>query len=198
MTHHIDLDSIVLLEGSHGSREQGVCLLEAVAWWAHEEHTDRPSCVDGTLAAFGRTWNDGLRSDVERGQLKPYIRALVGTAGTPDDASRRAWLALDWSVRVSTPAWLDLAGLAGQAQRLRGLPELTAADDDVLALLREVRSDAAAARAAAGDAAWSAAGAALEPTVTAVQTSAHLLLRRMIVAGPHDADAVAALPEVLA
>lgn len=236
MTHHIDLDTIVLRHGSHTSRDSGVCLMEAAAWWAHEDHTDSPQCVCPTLAAFGRSWNDGMRSDTERAQLKPYVPVLAGTAGTDKDAERRAWLALDWSVRVSTPAWLDLAGLADHAERLRGLPEQTGPDDEALAVLRDARSASAAAGAAAGAAAWAAAWAAaraaawaaawdagdaawaagaaawaaagaaaraaaraaLEPTVAELQASAHLLLRRMIAAGPHDPVALAALPDVTA
>lgn len=199
MTHHLQLDTLTLRFGPHDRPESGMCLLEAVAYFAHEPHSDRPKCVDRTLAAFGRSWNDGMRTDDERAQLKPYVPALVGTAGTSEDAERRAWLAFDWSVRVSTPAWLDLAGLSEQASRLRCLPEQTAFDGDVEGLLRLVREDAAAAGAAARDAAraaaWAAAGDgawdALEPTVTTLQQSAHDLYRRMIAAGPHDPDALA-------
>jgi hypothetical protein len=270
--HHLDLDTITLKSGGHQDRDQGVCLLEAVAWWADEPHSDTPACVDQTLARFGRAWNDAMRDDDERAQLRRYVPALVGTAGTSDDSVRRAWLALDWLVRVSTPAWLDLAGLADEAQRLRDLPQVTEVDDAVLAALWDGRAKAAAAgdaagaaagaaagdaakaaagdaardaaraaawdaaraaaRAAAGAAAWAAAGAAagaaawdaaraaaraaagdaakaaagdaardaardaLAPTVTTLQSSAHDLYLAMIVAGPHDPDAVAAMPAV--
>jgi hypothetical protein len=218
-----------------------MCLLEAVSFMAGEPFSDRPAGVDRTLAAFGRAWNDGMRTDAERDQLKPYVPVLVGTAGSGEDASRRAWMALDWSVRVSTPAWLDLAGLAGHAEKLRGRPELTGPDDETFEVLKAARREAAAAwdaaRAAAGaaarDAAWDAArdaagaagdaardaagaaardagdaardaaGAAwdaardvLEAAAGRLQHSAHQLYRRMIAAGPHDAEAFAGLPEL--
>lgn len=224
------LDTIVLHSGAHPSRTEGVCLLEAVAWWADEPHSDSPQCVCPVLGAFGRVWNDGMRSDAERDQLKPYVPVLVGTRGTGEDAARRAWLALDWSVRVSTPAWLDLAGLADHAQRLRNLPDIDASNmgDDVddpesraeRQLIEEALSDARSAGAAAGaaarEAAWAATAAgaaawaaareaaraaaaeALDPTVDELQRSAHHLYRQMIAAGPHSADALAALPEVTA
>lgn len=237
----LNLEKLTLRSGYHGSRTEGVCLLEAVAWMAGEPHTDRPDRVDEVLARFGRVWNDGMRDDAERAQLVPYVAALVGTAGTPEDEARRGWMALDWSVRVSTPAWMDLAGLPDHAARLRGLPQVVAPDSEVLAALEDARRGTAAswdaAKAASWDAAWSAAGAAagaaawdagwdaaiaaawdaardagrdaawdaardaasaaagsgekLEPTVTALQGSAHRLYLDMIEAGRHNRAALA-------
>lgn len=219
------LDTLTLRSGSHPSPNDGMCLLEAVSYFAGEPWSDAPACVDRTLAAFGRSWNDGMRTDAERDQLVPYVPVLVGTAGTDDDAARRAWLALDWSVRVSTPAWLDLAGLADHAERLRRLPEIDASNcsDDIddpesmaeYRIIKEALEDARSAAAAARDAAWAAARAAawdaargaaaraaawdaLEPTCGDLQRSAHRLFRSMVAAGPHDAEALASLPEASA
>jgi hypothetical protein len=83
------LDTITLKAGAHDNPDDGGCLLEIVSLFAGERWSDRPGCVCPTLAAFGRSWNDGMRSDDERAQLKPYIPVLVGTAGTDEDASRR-------------------------------------------------------------------------------------------------------------
>ena len=171
MTHHINLDTLTLSAGAHRDRESGTCLLEAVAWWAGEPHSDRPACVSPVLAAFGRSWNDGMRSDEEREQLKPYIPLLVGTAGNPDADERRSYMALDWLVRVHTPAWLRLAGgdCAVHAAKLAALPTIL---NSQLAADAQPTIDAAgfAAGFAAGAAAG-AAGAAGDTVRTAVRTA---------------------------
>ena len=150
-----------LENGSHQSPDEGVCLMEAVAWLAREPHSDEPNCVCLVLGAFGRRLNDRL--DVERRQrLKPLIPALVGTA-SDGHAEARGFMAMDWIVRTYTPAWLRLARLDTEADGLQALPEI--ADAATLWGAQEVldtaRKSAAAAGAAAGaaarDAAWDAA-----------------------------------------
>jgi hypothetical protein len=141
------IEDITLSRGAHNDRDNGLCLLEAVAWLAGEEHTDRPVCVSGVLAAYGRELNDVLLP--ARVDLEPRIRALapmlVGTAGRPELDHRASLLALDWLVRIYTPAWLRLAKINGHADNLENCEEVTSWDD--------VPTDAlAAARAAAGDA----------------------------------------------
>ena len=206
MTEHAaplhTLDSLVLQRGNHTTREEGVCLLEAVAWWAGESHSDHPAGVSPVLAAFGREWNDGMRSDAERVQLVQYILLLAGTAGDPDADARRAWMAADWLIRTHLPAWLRLAGLRDHAAPLAALPVVgpetaeaaypmihaarAAASDAVGDAAEDAVADAAwdaagdAARDAAGAAARAAAEEALEPTVQGLQASAHDLYQRMI------------------
>lgn len=81
----LDLDAITLRHGAHNTRDDGVCALEAVAWLAGEEHSDRPGCVCPVVAAFVRVWNDALPSDGDRDRLlKPLLPAMVGTASTPE------------------------------------------------------------------------------------------------------------------
>ena len=149
-----------LENGSHESPDEGVCLMEAVAWLAREPDSDKPKCVCPVLGAFGRGLNDRL--DVERRQrLKPLIPALVGTA-SDGHAEARGFMAMDWIVRTYTPAWLRLAGLDTEADGLQSLPEI--ADAATLRgaqeMLDAARKSAAATRAAAGAATWAAARAA--------------------------------------
>jgi len=148
--HHINLETLTLLKGSHASREDGVCLLEAVAWWAGEEHNDAPACVSPVLAAFGRSWNDGMRSNEERSSLVQYIQLLVGTSGQPEADEVRAWMALDWLIRVHTVAWLKLAGdeCVMYAKKLQALPTIMN-----LSSTRDAQEIIIAAQSAA-DAAW--------------------------------------------
>ena len=141
-----------LTRGAHEPPNGGfeACLLEAVSYVAGEPWTDHPACVSPVLAAFGRSWNDTLDDD-DRQMLVPLIPRLIGTASTDEVEDRRSWMATDWLVREFTPAWLRLAGLTDHAHTLESLVALT---------------DTASARsakpsiAAAGDAAWDAAGAA--------------------------------------
>ncbi|HEX7022762.1 MAG TPA: hypothetical protein VF171_07880, partial [Trueperaceae bacterium] len=102
----LDLDTLTLDRGCHDSREDGVCLLEAAAWWGGEDHSDHPRCVSPVLTAYGHELNDGL-DDESRQRLVPLIPRLVGTAGDGRDEAR-AWLAVDWIMRVQAPAWLRL------------------------------------------------------------------------------------------
>ena len=186
-----------LENGSHQGPDEGVCLMEAVAWLAREPHSDEPKCVCPVLGAFGRDLNDRL--DVERrGRLKPLIPALVGTA-SDGQAEARGFMAMDWIVRTYTPAWLRLARLDTDAEGLESLPEIVNMEtlDAARGRLGAVRrSDAAwaaawaATRAAAVDATRAAAGdaarAALEPTKRALQDSAVLLFRRMVERGAEE------------
>ena len=157
--------TITLTRGAHETRADGVCLLEAAAWFAGKSHTDHPACVSPVLAAYGRSLNDALPDD-SRQLLVPFVPLMPGTAGDGLDEAR-GYLALDWLIRVHTPAWLDLAGLADEARALRDLSRITdlAAAQAARPVVLTARNKATAARdatkdaarAAAWDAAWTAA-----------------------------------------
>lgn len=66
------IDTLELAHGKHRNRDDGVCLLEAVAWYAGEEHTDHPKCVSPYLGELGRALNDRLAPE-DRQRLKAYI-----------------------------------------------------------------------------------------------------------------------------
>jgi hypothetical protein len=151
----LDLDSLALDKGAHDPGA-AMCVMEAVAYVAGEEWSDHPKCASPVISAFMRSWNDALPEADRNRLLKPYVLRLVGTAATAEVEEVRAWMCLDWLVRVHTPAWLRLAGLSEQADRLAGLPEFRAGVD-----VSSVRPaiDAGAA-AVAGVAAWDAVGPA--------------------------------------
>lgn len=125
MTHHLDLDTLTLTlqRGNHSGPDDGMCLLEAAAYFAGEPWSDHPQCVSPVIGAFGRRFNDDL-DDEGRQQLKPYIPRMVGTNTGPEDDERRAWMAAEWLVHVSLPTWLDAAGMAEQAAQVRALPKV--------------------------------------------------------------------------
>jgi hypothetical protein len=193
MTPTLDLDTLHLESGGHAASLNQFSVLEAVAFIAGEPWSDHPQCASPIVGAFLRSWNDSS-GDVQRQELKRYIPRLVNSRGTNKQEEERAWMALDWLVRVNAPTWLRLAGLTVQADILASLKPLDADSyPSILPALKAVRSAArAAARDAARDAAWDAAwaaawdaaraagGAALAPTVTELSVSAHDLVDRML------------------
>lgn len=150
------LNTLQLLNGGHKTPEDGMCAMEAVAWLAGEEHSDRPACACPVLSAFLRSWNDRVKDTGERtALLRPLLTKLVGSKSSAAVAEKRSYLALDWLIRTSTPAWLDLRDdLNIHASSLRGLSPIVDLDS-----ARKAGEQARRARSAA-DAAASAAYAA--------------------------------------
>ena len=185
----IDIDTITLASGAHNPNDTEMCVMEAASLLAGEKWSDHPQCASPVIAAFLRSWNDTL-PDTDRQALKRYIVPLVGSKGTPAQESARSWMACDWLVRTFTPAWLRLAGLTDDADALEALPELTTAElvEAALPIIDKARKASAAAGAAAwaaagdaaGAAAWAAAMEKLAPTRRELQKSAGELLTRMI------------------
>ena len=167
------LDTLTLQHGSHVRFDGGHCAMEVVDWLtgAHEHGiSDRPACTCPVIAAVVREWNDALPDDASRTRLLlPLVPELVGTRYDDDSVLlRRMWIAVDWQIRVYTPAWLRRAGLVGYAERLEALREikdlidLEEATEVCQAAESAARSAAesaarSAARSAAESAAWSAA-----------------------------------------
>jgi hypothetical protein len=151
MTQPLDLTTLHLAEGAHPDRSNGLCLLEAVAWWAGGPHTDRPACVSPVLGSFGRSLNDVL-PDNRRQELVRFVPLLPGTRGDGKDEAR-GYLALDWLVRVFTSAFLDLRpDLADAAAELRSLAPIVDLPTARTAgpVVRSARRRASAAGVAAG------------------------------------------------
>ena len=165
----MDLSTVRFGAGVHGvstapTGNRDMCIMEAVAYMAGEPWSDSPACASPVISAFLRTWNDALPDD-DRDRLLPaavWVPRLVGSRGDDATEERRAYLALDWLVRVHAPAWLDLVpSLAPHAAGLRALPEIV----DMTTARRAgdmVRAAWAAAQAAAWAVAWAAAGAAAQ------------------------------------
>ena len=171
------IQTLNLKAGAH-SPDSTFCVMEAAAFVAGETWSDNPECVCSVIGAFMRAWNDGLATDADRDRLlKPLIPKLLNTRA-PALEERRSLMAADWLVRVHMVAWLRLAGLNSQADRIVSLPEITS-----MGQIPSIKTviDAAwdAARAAAGDAAGAAAGKKLASTLDELQLSAVALVERM-------------------
>jgi hypothetical protein len=160
----MDLATLTLKTGSHETPDDGLCVMEAVAYVAGEPHSDHPACASPILTDFCINLNDRW-DDANRQRLVPFVPRIVGTRDDGKD-ELRGYLALDWLIRTYTPVWLDLAGLTAEATALRDLRRIVdlAAAQSAGPVVREAGAKAAAAGAAAWDAAgaaaWDAAGAA--------------------------------------
>ena len=155
------LTGITLARGGHQSPDEGLCLLEAVAFLAGERHSDNPACTSRVLGEMGRGLNDVLPDDL-RQQLLPLIPALPGTAGDGHDETR-SYMALDWLIRTWLPTWLELAPACREdAARVRELGRIVdlASAERAGPVVRQASEHARAAGAAAGAAAWAAGAAA--------------------------------------
>jgi hypothetical protein len=116
-----------LKHGSHAPNLQGnLCAMEAVAYIAGEPWADHPACACPAITTFMVLWNDALPTDADRDRLlKPLIPSLVGTRADPAIEKRRAFLVLDWLVRVFVPTFLELdRAHASYGQALRNLAEI--------------------------------------------------------------------------
>jgi hypothetical protein len=142
------IEALSLLSGSHEDFEDGMCVMEAVAYVAGEPWSDSPTCACPVISAFLRAWNDSLSSDAERDRLlKPLIPQLIDTRSTKTVEEKRSYLVLDWLVRVYTPKWLDLVpALAPHALALRNLEDIA---DMAGAVVAGKRTRAASATCAA-------------------------------------------------
>jgi hypothetical protein len=96
---------VQLSTGSHRSPEDGVCVMELASMLADEPFSDRPASVCPVIAAFLRSYNDGV-DDRRRRDLYEYASEAIGTRGSDDDAQRRADLFRIW-IRDCHP---ELAG----------------------------------------------------------------------------------------
>jgi len=140
-------EAIFLLRGNHPAND-GVCLMEAVAKKAHEPHSDHPACSSPVIAAYARVLNDRL-NDEDRQLLVPFIPRLTGTTAPIEMERKRAFLAVDWSIRKTMPILLDAFGCNAEAESLRNLRPVT--DSDSAALATRAALAALAARAALRD-----------------------------------------------
>ncbi len=170
---HLGIEKLHLANGAHASRDAGVCLMEAVAWFAGEEHSDRPGCTSPVLAAYARAIND-LFTDSERQLLVPLIPRLVGTVDPVLDVRRcklladsvqkfAGWDAADAAKYAADAA--ESAKYAADAAAKRGAKSAAnAAESAKYAAKSAARYAADAAGYAAAAARYAAAGAAARST----------------------------------
>ena len=170
--------------GSHDTREDGMCFIEAAAYLAGEKHSDRPPCVSRTIAVFGRRWNDDLSSEARNRLLLPLLDDVVGTGPlTYAQGLDLRQTITDWFTCTWVSAWLDLTPeTRGFAAQLRAGGMLSKERFRALIAARDVARNAAwnvaesaawdVARNAAWDAAENAAWGAAENAAMGASRSA--------------------------
>lgn len=127
-------DPYYLSAGSHPDPQDGRCAMEFASYLAGEPHTAAPRCVSPTLTSFCIMVNDRL-PDAERQKLRPYLARTLGTLDDGLDGDR-VRLCRDWLLRVRLPRLLELAGVGGEARRLRA--SKAAFDIELLVVKRAV------------------------------------------------------------
>ncbi len=101
-----DLSRFELKRGNHERPEDGLCVLEAVAWFEGEPHSDHPTCVCPVLAHFCRSFNDCLGG--RRQELTAYIPRLANTvAGEDAVRSRLQVLAAEFVAVGGSPVFAE-------------------------------------------------------------------------------------------
>jgi len=160
----LNLKSLKLLSGSHSSVEQGLCIMEAVAYFAGEKHSDKPECACPVLTSYMIKINDSMNEE-ERQKLKPYIKKLIGTKD--GNSAKRLEILVHHACTKITPFALELANLPKEAEIMRQLKmgdysaarsaAWSAAESAELAELAAWSAARSAAESAAWSAAWSAA-----------------------------------------
>ena len=73
--------TVRLSQGKHRDPDHGACVMELASMLAGEPFSDRPRCVDPVIAAFLRTYNDGI-DDRRRQDLYP-LAAAIGPRDAP-------------------------------------------------------------------------------------------------------------------
>ena len=72
-------DELTLDGGAHDARREGMCAMEAAAWFAGEEHTDHPKCVEPSITALMIGLNDACEDDQRDAIVKPLIPLCLDT-----------------------------------------------------------------------------------------------------------------------
>ncbi len=158
-----DLKTFTFGKGSHPTREDGLCVMEAVALLAGEPHSDSPECASVVITKLAIWVNDSCSDQLRNDLLRDLPWRIVGTKATPEIEQQRAFMAADWAVRFVCPILLRRVGLEGEANKLESLPTVDsrdAASGAAYAASGAARAASDAARAASDAASYAARGAA--------------------------------------
>lgn len=97
-------DTLVLTRGKHATREDGMCLMEAVAREAGEQHTDTPHSVPQEVAFLGIRVNDAhiWHDDADRtATLVPLIPSILKAAHGDGPRQRRIDFAVSLAISLA-------------------------------------------------------------------------------------------------
>ncbi len=113
-----------LARGSHKTPEQGMCFMEMAAWFAGEEHSDKPACVSPMLGRMGIMLNDNMGERQRDQTLKPMIPHVVGTFDEDAEGARVQYVAVrafNYAVHLIAPEFHVRQRPARDAQDVYGM-----------------------------------------------------------------------------
>jgi hypothetical protein len=99
------LRGLVLEQGTHIRREDGLSLMEAVAWISGLSHSAEPVCVDPVFIRVCSFLNNRW-DDRDRQKLLRLVLLLVGTRQGGQLSKRRAFFIIDRVIRLVFSAFL--------------------------------------------------------------------------------------------
>jgi hypothetical protein len=118
MSNHVLLvepshQTVRLAAGRHPSPQLGACVMELASMLAGEPFSDRPRNASPVIAAFLRTYNDGL-DDERRQDLYSFASLIVGSRGRRSVERERASRCLEFarSLGAGIPAGRAAIGIA--------------------------------------------------------------------------------------
>ena len=138
-------EHLMIHKGAHQHREEGMCVMELVAYLAGEPHTATPACACPIMTRVAQVLNDGAPNDETRTRvLRPYVGRLAASRADPHIEARRVWALVDLSVRTIAADAMEMADLPIPAATLRALAPI-----DTIARAKAARAAALVAAGAA-------------------------------------------------
>lgn len=114
---------LALARGKHDSLDDGLCVMECVAYVAGESHSDAPACACPVVAALARAIND-VTDDEGRDILARRILQIARSQNGTELTNARLNRLVDQLTRVYLPGVLRSAQLPEMATGLAALAPL--------------------------------------------------------------------------
>lgn len=94
------LRGVTIEESSHYSRDDGMCVMECVAWLANEQHSDHPKCACPLATGLAIEINDSISDDKLRTRLlKPLALMLLNSKGDEKVLEKREAAIVNWLIQ---------------------------------------------------------------------------------------------------
>ena len=150
----IDLSRIAgrtLTRNSHRTPDDGMCVMEAVAYCVGEKFSDFPTCTPREVSRLAQRINDGYwdSDEARTDALSPLIPMLASCERSDGSSQIRAFMCADRG-RLWAADAVELRGFSDHAETIRAIPTIVDHETAVAArtTIRGVRSKLNAAYAA--------------------------------------------------
>ena len=122
------LGRVHLSTGHHERPDEGLCVMECVAFVAGEPHTDRPACACPVITQLAIHANDALGFLAQHGkELAQRVIALAGSKGSAATAHARACFLFNSAMQLLASGYLK-GTRPKVARMLMALPAITGRD----------------------------------------------------------------------